>query len=209
LFELLRRLRQRVELSGMEPRRHEEVARAFGRRRSQDRGLEFEEALLLHAAAKRVDDRTALHDVLVDAVAAQIEEAVFQPQLFRIFGLAEYRHRQFAGGTQHFYLGRKQLDFAGRQILVVGAVGALAQLAVDTDHPFGAQRLGNLERGAVGIGHDLRDPVVIAQIDEQEPAVVADAMAPAREPDSLADLRGAERAAVMGPITMHGAGIRL
>ncbi len=145
----------------------------------------------------------------MDAVAAQIEEAIFQPQLFRIFSLAEYRHRQFAGSAQHLDLGREQFDFAGRQILVVGAVGALAQLAVDADHPFGAQRLGNLERGAVGIGHDLRDPVVVAQIDEEQPAVIADAMAPAREPDSLADVRGAERAAVMGPITMHGAWIRL
>ena len=56
LLELLRRLRQRVELAGMDARRHEEVARAFGRRRGQDRRLEFEEALLLHAAADRVDD---------------------------------------------------------------------------------------------------------------------------------------------------------
>jgi hypothetical protein len=56
LLELLRRLRQRVELAGMDARRHQEVARAFRRRRGQDRRLEFEEALLLHALAHRVDD---------------------------------------------------------------------------------------------------------------------------------------------------------
>ena len=56
LLELLRRLRQRVELSGMQARRHQVVARAFRRRRGQDRRLEFEEAALLHAAADRVDD---------------------------------------------------------------------------------------------------------------------------------------------------------
>ena len=44
LLELLRRLRQRVEFSGMQPRGHEIVARAFGRGRGQDRRLEFEEA---------------------------------------------------------------------------------------------------------------------------------------------------------------------
>ncbi len=44
LLELLRRLRQRVELAGMQARRHQEVARAFRRRRGQDRRLEFEEA---------------------------------------------------------------------------------------------------------------------------------------------------------------------
>ena len=56
LLELLRRLRQRVELAGMDARRHQIVARAFRRRRGQDRRLEFEEALLLHAPADRVDD---------------------------------------------------------------------------------------------------------------------------------------------------------
>ena len=33
LLELLRRLRQRVELAGMQPARHQEVARALGRAR--------------------------------------------------------------------------------------------------------------------------------------------------------------------------------
>ena len=60
---------------------------------------------------------------------------------------------------------------------------------------------------SVGVGHDLRDAVVVAQIDEEQAAVVADAMAPAREPDGFADMRGAERAAGVGTIAMHlGAG---
>ena len=53
LLELLRRLRQRVEFSRMDARRHEVVARTLRRRRGQDRRLEFEETLLLHAAADR------------------------------------------------------------------------------------------------------------------------------------------------------------
>ena len=57
LLELLRRLRQRIELAGMDAARHQEVARALGRGRREDRRLEFEEALVLHAAAQRVDDR--------------------------------------------------------------------------------------------------------------------------------------------------------
>ncbi len=101
LLELLRRLRQRVELARMQARRHEEVARAFRRRRGQDRRLEFEEALLLHAAADRVDDLPALDDVAVQPLAPQIEEAVFEADLFRIFLLAEHRHRQFGGRAQH------------------------------------------------------------------------------------------------------------
>ena len=39
LLELLRRLRQSVELAGMDARRHQKVARAFGRGSGQDRRL--------------------------------------------------------------------------------------------------------------------------------------------------------------------------
>ena len=79
LLELLRRLRQRVELARMEARRHQIVARAFGRRRGQDRRLELEEALLLHPPPQRIDDRAALHDVVVQMLATQVEEAVLEP----------------------------------------------------------------------------------------------------------------------------------
>ncbi len=104
LFELLRRLRQRVELSGMHARRHEVVTCAFRRRSRQDRRLEFKEALLLHARAQAVDDLAALDDVVVQPLAAQVEEAVLQPRFFRIFLIAEHRHRQIAGRAQHFNL---------------------------------------------------------------------------------------------------------
>ena len=57
LLELLRRLRQRVELSRMQPRRHEEVARALRRGGGQDRRLELVEAGRAHQLAHLRDDR--------------------------------------------------------------------------------------------------------------------------------------------------------
>ena len=47
-------------------------------------------------------DLAAQHDVLVQLLAAQVEEAVFQPRLFGIVLVAEHRQRQFAGGPEHF-----------------------------------------------------------------------------------------------------------
>jgi hypothetical protein len=44
---------------------------------------------------------------------------------------------------------------------------------------------------------------MVAQIDEQHAAMVADAVTPARKPDDGADLLGAQRAAIMGTIPMH------
>ena len=99
---------------------------------------ELEEAGLRHAPADRGDDAEPLHDVLVQGLAPQIEEAVLQPQIFRVVGLAEHRQRQLLGRRQHLDLGREQLDLAGRQVGVHGALGARAHLAVDADHPLGA-----------------------------------------------------------------------
>ena len=140
LLELLRRLRQRVEFAGMQARRHEIVARAFRRRRGQDRRLEFEEALLLHAAADRVDDLAAHHDVVVQVLAPQIEEAVFEPDFLRIFLLAEHRHRQLGRRAEHLDLVgyRPRPDPVGRSGFSVPA-GRMPHLAVDAHHPLGAQ----------------------------------------------------------------------
>ena len=44
---------------------------------------------------------------------------------------------------------------------------------------------------------------MIAQIDEQQPAMIALAMHPARDADRLADLFGAKLAAIMGAIGVH------
>src|SRR5258708_2129169 len=44
---------------------------------------------------------------------------------------------------------------------------------------------------------------MIAQVDEQEPAVIADAMHPARDPYGLADVALAERVASVGAVAMH------
>ena len=44
---------------------------------------------------------------------------------------------------------------------------------------------------------------MVAQIDEQHAAVVADAVAPAGQPHVLADVALAQRAAGMGTVAMH------
>ena len=45
---------------------------------------------------------------------------------------------------------------------------------------------------------------MVAQVDEQHAAVVADPMDPAGQADRLVDVAGAKRAAGVGPVAMHG-----
>ena len=187
----------------MQARRHQKIARAFRRRGGEDRGLEFEEALLFHPPPQRVDDRAALHDVAMQMLAPQIEKAIAQPDVFRVFLLAEHRHRQFGRAPQHLDLADIDFDLAGRQVGIVGALRPPPHLAVDAHHPFGTQRLRDLEGGTVGIGDHLGDAVMIAQIDEKHATMVADAMAPARKAHVVADVACAKRAAGVAAITVH------
>ena len=57
--------------------------------------------------------------------------------------------------------------------------GALAHLAVDAYDVFRAQLLGRGEGRRIRIDDALRHAVMVAQIDEQHAAVIADAVAPA------------------------------
>ena len=61
----------------------------------------------------------------------------------------------------------------------------------------------DLERRAVGIGDDLGEAVMVAQVDEQHAAMVADAMAPAGKAHLAADVARAKRAAGMAAIAVH------
>ena len=101
LLELLRRLRQGVEGAGMEPARHQEVARALGRARGQDRRVALHEAQVHHVPADAGDDRAAPHHVLVHALAPEVEEAVAEPHLLAVVVLAVDGQRQGLGGVLH------------------------------------------------------------------------------------------------------------
>ena len=78
LLEQLRRLRQRVERARGQPRRHEEVARALGRRARQDRRLDLEEVVRVEVVADRPVDRVAHDHRVAHVLAAQVEHPVAQ-----------------------------------------------------------------------------------------------------------------------------------
>ena len=205
LLILLRRLRQRVELAGMNAARHQEVARTFRARRGQDRRRELVEAGLFHPLADRTDDRKPCHDVLVQGLAAQIQEPVLQAQIFRIVRLSEHRHWQFLGLAQHLDFGHDQLDLAGWQILVDRASGAILHPTVDADHPLGPDGFGGLERWRFRVSHYLREAIVVAHVDKQQPAMVTHAVDPTGNAGGGADVGLSKCAAGMRAVTVQGA----
>ena len=93
----------------------------------------------------------------------------------------------------------QDFDFAGRHVGVFGAGRATAHLAGDLEHEFAAHVFGDLEHvGTVRIADDLGQAFAVAQVDEDDAAMVAAAMRPAGEGDDLIDMGGVYMAAVMG-----------
>jgi hypothetical protein len=203
LLELLRRLRQRIELPGVQPARDVIGPRAFRRIGGEDRRLELGEALLDHPPADRGDDLRAQHDVGMHPLAPQVEKAVGQPHVLGIVGVGVDRQRQRLGGRLHRQLGNRQLDLAGRQVRVDRVGRAGDDTTGDGDHAFQPQRVGRREQRRRHIDDALRHAVMVAQVDKQELAVVALAMHPARQPRALPGIAKAQRAASMGAIGVH------
>ena len=88
----------------------------------------------------------------------------------------------------------------------VGSFGLMVSAVRGTTLPVTVTTLSGraafdlLEERARGIDHALGDAVVVAQVDEQQVAVVALAVDPAGEADRLAGVGEAQRAAGMGAI---------
>jgi len=187
----------------MQAGRHEKIARAFGARSGENWRLELEKAPSLHAGAERIDDLTAQHDVIMQFFAPQIEKAIAQPHFFRVVLLAENGHGQFGGGSQNLDSGHVDFDEAGRHFGIFGARGAAPDLSVDPDDPFRTKFFGLRESRRIRVRHALGDAIMIAKINEQDAAMIADTMAPAGEADHFTHVRFAQGAAIMGTVAVH------
>ena len=167
LLELLRGLRQSIELAGVLSRGDEIVARALGAGGRQDRGRDLEEVVLHHRLAQRRDDVAAQDDVVLDRRVAEVEIAVFQA--LRLVGVAAAvdlkRQLVVAALAEDGDLLRHDLDVAGR-LLGVFAV-ALTHGADDLDRGFLVDGLDDVHH-VLGFDDDLRRAVEVAQDDEGE-----------------------------------------
>ena len=95
---------------------------------------------------------------------------------------------------------RQHFDLAGAQLGIDHSLGTPSHRAGHPEHEFVAHPLGRLEgRGPVRMAHHLRQPLAVAQVDEDHAAVVAAPVRPAAQRDAAIDQRSAQLAAVMSP----------
>ena len=89
---------------------------------------------------------------------------------------------------------------------VLGALRAVTDVAGELDDPFGPHALGERERlrAALGVERALHDAAPVAQIDEDETAMIASLRHPAGERHRLADVAGAKLAGDAGAYRVAG-----
>ena len=198
LFEQLWRLRQRKELAVMHTARHQIVASALGRRLGQHRRLDVDEAGVVEEAAEGARGLVAqLHDAL-HVGAAQVDDAMRQADGLREVVVVDLERRR-GGRVEHFKLVRQHLDLAGDEVGVLGTGRAAAHLAGDAQAELVAYALGSGKGlGAVGVADHLDQALAVAQVDEDDPTVVAAAVGPAKQGDDLVEVGGVDSPAVIG-----------
>ena len=87
---------------------------------------------------------------------------------------------------------------------------AVAHDTVNSDGPLGTHGLGGLESiaiGVLGVEVNLRDALAVAQVAEDQAAMIAAAAHPTGEGDLLADVGGAKLAAGVGVHAVHVGGV--
>ena len=146
LLEQLRRLRQRVERARAQPRGHEEVARALGRRLREDRRLDLEEVVRVQVVAHRPVDDVARDHRVAHVLPAQVEHPVAQPDHLVDRAVLVDRERRRQRVRQVLGVRDRDLDLAGLEVRVDVALLAADDLAGRGQHVLGPQLLGERER---------------------------------------------------------------
>src|SRR5690606_17031993 len=133
----------------------------------------------------------------------KVQEPVAQPLLFGDVLRAGYLEWQRIGNRQD--IDPVDLDFhrPGRQGGIDVLVAAGDNAAVHGDDTLVTQGLGRAERRRSWRNHALRDAEVIAQVDEQQVAVIPFAVDPARQSDLLVDVFGTQHLTGVRTVRVH------
>ncbi len=193
LLEDLRRLRQGVEAARVDAAGDEVIARALGSGAGHEGRLDFEEALGDEVVADGHGDATAERKIRLHLSPAQVEVAILQAHLFVGDGVFGGREGRRLGLVEQKQFAGDDLDLAGGHVGVVEPLATAADASLDGDDVLRTRGVGFGVGGFdLLVDHDLRDAGAVAQIEEDEAAVVAAAVDPAHENDILPRVLGAK-----------------
>ncbi len=202
LLVKLRRLRESVEMAGMEAAGDEEIAGAFGRGAAEHGGLDLDEPQAAHGVAHHLGHLVTHQQDALHLRPAEVQVAIGEPQfLVRLAASGDLEGGRLSAGEDFERIGL-DLDGAGLKLRILLAGEAFGDRALHADHIFGAEVVGGLHQIGAGIGveDDLGHAVAIPQIDEDEAAVIAAGVYPTVEDHGSSGMVGAQLAAGVGPL---------
>jgi hypothetical protein len=190
-------LRQRVESSLLKSARNQEVARTLGRRTRKQGSLDLVQTEPRAGGSQRLQKAMPDLEAALHHGPAQVVYAVAEPDGLFHHDVVLDRERRCACRIENPHLIRDELHFTRGQVGIDGIVGAALQMTAHGQDPLGANVLcAAVGFGcAVGLEDHLCDPGAIAQIHEDDAAVIAAPPNPTAQDDHLADLFGAYFAA--------------
>ena len=144
-----------------------------------------------------------------ERAAPHIEVAVSQPGFLTDFGAAFDREREDVGRGQDLQVRYNQFDLAGRQLGVHRLGGPGHHLPADADRALDPQARQGFERWAPRVGHQLQqaariEPRRVAEIHEQQAAVVALGGHPPGHPNALPHVGRSEVRCPGVVVTVYG-----
>src|SRR3990172_5451063 len=190
LLEELGRLRQREELAGVEPGRHQIVPGPFGGAPGQRRGLYLDEAMPVEEGSDHLGCLMADAEISLQRRPAEVEIPIGEAELFAHGPLLIQGKDRGPGLIEDERFGGRHLHLAGLQVHILGPGRAAANLARHGDHILRPHPPGGLVgvRAVLGPKEDLHDPLAVPEVHKDEAPVIPPPVDPAHQRDGLADL---------------------
>ena len=187
LFEELGGLRQSVEVAVVNTRGNQIVAGAFRGALGEHRSFDVDEAVLIKETAESHCSFVAELHVALHRQTTKVEHTISQTCGFgEVFVIKQEGRR--CGRIQDLEFLSQHFNAAGDEVFVASAFRTSTNQAFNLHNEFVTDFIGSFEDvGTIRVADDLDQAFTIAQIDENNTAVVAAAMGPAVEGDSLTE----------------------
>ena len=180
LLEELGRLRKGKEHPRVQSARDQIIPGPLGGALGQERRLHVDEPVAVEKAAHGLGDLMAGDKRLLELRPAEVEVPVLEPQgLGHVRAVLDHEGRGL-GRVQNNELRGRNLDLAGGKLCIGRVRRPGSDLSRHGKDEFAPDVTGRPVRvsGNRGVEHHLRDAGAVAEVDENEPAVVPSRMRP-------------------------------
>src|SRR3989449_1421784 len=202
----LRRLRERVDVAGLQAAGNQVITRPFWGTADQNRRLDLNKAFVVEKIPNSLGHPVPELEIPGHPLPPKIQVTVAKAQLLIDHAILVDSEGRRLCAVEDIDPLRIDLDRTGGELLVFRSRWALDDRATDVDHGLQPQLAARRMRlGMHRIELHLDDPTSVAQVDEDQAAQVTPAVHPTIDVDGLPSLLDPERATLDSGCPAHPA----